>query len=313
MTREEYERLLKSDYWKGYSYSIIKERNFTCEDCGRRFPNERNKLQVHHLVYRDVRPWSYRPEELIVLCEDCHKRRHGIVSQPPPTPQEPSGNYTKSYSYSHEGYDKGGGVFGDFHMPSFYPVWRFVKRHKKLVFWSTAVLFVMLIGMCNGEEQTSTTEDAETEVMDNSTTSDSRSSRSSRTSVTRGEENINNAAGLPAIPQGDVVDVQDTPDESLEEAIVVEESEPVVQEVVTEVPKREETTLEILERKNHEDVVRQAKKAGVSTEGSTIEILERINHAEVVKQAKRAGVSTEGSTIEILERISRKDLEKYGY
>ena len=31
MTKEEYERLLKFDYWKGYSYSLIKERNFTCK------------------------------------------------------------------------------------------------------------------------------------------------------------------------------------------------------------------------------------------------------------------------------------------
>lgn len=79
MTREEYESLLKSDYWKGYSYSLIKERNFTCEDCGKQFPNERNKLQVHHLLYRDVKPWSYRPSEVVVLCEECHKKRHGIV------------------------------------------------------------------------------------------------------------------------------------------------------------------------------------------------------------------------------------------
>ena len=82
MTREEYEKLLKSDYWKGYSYSLIKERNFTCEDCGRQFPNERNKLQVHHLVYRDVNPWSYRPNEVVVLCEECHKKRHGIKDKP---------------------------------------------------------------------------------------------------------------------------------------------------------------------------------------------------------------------------------------
>ena len=25
MTREEYEKLLQSDYWKGYSYSLIKD------------------------------------------------------------------------------------------------------------------------------------------------------------------------------------------------------------------------------------------------------------------------------------------------
>ena len=80
MTKDEYRNLLQSDYWKGYSYSIIKERKFTCEDCGRVFLNERNKLQVHHLVYRDVMPWSYKPEELIVLCGECHKKRHGIAS-----------------------------------------------------------------------------------------------------------------------------------------------------------------------------------------------------------------------------------------
>lgn len=78
MTREEYRKLLNSDYWRGYSYSLIKERNFTCEDCGRRFYGQRNKLQVHHLKYRDANPWSYSPEELIVLCEDCHRKRHGL-------------------------------------------------------------------------------------------------------------------------------------------------------------------------------------------------------------------------------------------
>ena len=105
MTKEEYERLLKSDYWKGYSYSLIKERNFTCEDCGRRFYGERNKLQVHHLVYRDVNPWSYSPDEVIVLCEDCHKKRHGIATeneteQNASYTQSPFGEYDKGYSFS---------------------------------------------------------------------------------------------------------------------------------------------------------------------------------------------------------------------
>jgi len=73
----------------------------------------------------------------------------------------------------------------------------------------------------------------------------------------------------------------------------------------------EGSTIEILERINHKNVVKQAKEAGVSTEGSTIDILERINHANAVKQAKRMGVSTEGSTMEILDRIHRKTMEKY--
>ena len=78
MTKEEYRQLLNSDYWKGYSYSLIKERNFTCEDCGRRFYGQRNKLQVHHLRYRDANPWSYSPDELVVLCDACHRKRHGL-------------------------------------------------------------------------------------------------------------------------------------------------------------------------------------------------------------------------------------------
>ena len=95
MTKEEYEKLLKSDYWKGYSYSLIKERNFTCEDCHKIFYNERNKLQVHHLVYRDVNPWSYKPDEVVVLCEECHMKRHGLC---PPSDSERN-EYIKTYSY----------------------------------------------------------------------------------------------------------------------------------------------------------------------------------------------------------------------
>lgn len=105
MTKEEYEKLLQSDYWKGYSYSLIKERNFTCEDCGRSFPNMRNMLQVHHLVYRDANPWSYKPEELIVLCKECHKKRHGIYPDEEVILEEETANekvseqsYTNTYT-----------------------------------------------------------------------------------------------------------------------------------------------------------------------------------------------------------------------
>lgn len=105
MTKEEYENLLQSDYWKGYSYSLIKERNFTCEDCGRSFPNMRNMLQVHHLVYRDANPWSYKPEELIVLCKECHQKRHGIYPDSEPVAEKETTDeksdeqpYTNSYT-----------------------------------------------------------------------------------------------------------------------------------------------------------------------------------------------------------------------
>lgn len=80
MTRSEYKQLLSTDYWRGYSFAIIKERDFTCHDCKRRFFNQRQKLQIHHLVYYNVAPWSYYPHEIVVLCEECHKKRHGIIT-----------------------------------------------------------------------------------------------------------------------------------------------------------------------------------------------------------------------------------------
>ena len=72
------------------------------------------------------------------------------------------------------------------------------------------------------------------------------------------------------------------------------------------------SSLEIIERQNHERAVEQARRTGVSTEGSTIDILERINHKQVVEQGKRAGVSTEGSTVDILERINHKQIVEQG-
>lgn len=72
------------------------------------------------------------------------------------------------------------------------------------------------------------------------------------------------------------------------------------------------------ERNVESEILRQTitstpSKSENRKELSTIELMERRNHAEVVKQAKRAGVSSEGTTLEIMERINRKELEKYGY
>ena len=57
----------------------------------------------------------------------------------------------------------------------------------------------------------------------------------------------------------------------------------------------------------------QKTKKETQRELTTLEILERRNHEEVVKQAKRAGVSTEGSTTDILERINRKEIERMNW
>ena len=342
MTKEEYERLLKSDYWKGYSYSIIKERNFTCEDCGRQFLNERNKLQVHHLVYRDVKPWSYKPEELIVLCEDCHRKRHGIAS---PVSQEKS-SYRGNVGYSSGNYDRGGYRSGD-SVLTIIQRWVQGKNHGRIlsyayiaVFASILLALIYVISYREPKIEGPSIVKEYPPSIPNDTKNTSVPSATSREGVKNvisdegtaevSEENqpLEPLLGIPqadesiAEPKDNAIQTTtqraENDDKSTREPSTLELLERKNHADVVKQAKRagvstEGSTIDILERINHADVVKQAKRAGVSTEGSTIDILERINHADVVKQAKRAGVSTEGSTTDILERINRKDLESLGY
>ena len=285
MTKEEYEKLLKSDYWKGFSYSLIKERNFTCEDCGRTFYNERNKLQVHHLVYRDIAPWSYKPEELVVLCEDCHKKRHGITTG------------SENTGYSKITFDKdtkvvtSSDVYKDYNQST--KRINFNIRGKiryaliagliLLVIWGISI---MPVPQNNSYIKEPTQIDKPLPSAEPKVSPEYKPSLPSK-KVNVPEQNI-------TIPD---VDDYSFPNQK-------EDVRPSNRE------SRELSTMELLEKRQHEDVVRQARRAGVSSEGSTIEILDRIQHADVVKQAKRAGVSAEGSTIEILDRIQHADVVK---
>ena len=348
MTKEEYEKLLQSDYWKGFSYSLIKERNFTCEDCGRRFYNQRNKLQVHHLVYRDINPWSYKPEEMVVLCEDCHKKRHGIYSEPDIHTYAANGNdslggYTKSYSYSTETKDerqhhsdshteadrwgntngRNGGSGTNSSYP--YPIEPQNRFKWKYVLWGMLLLVALSLGWNKFSRQSTGSSDEQTTEQTRQSVVVERGSVESSTEPDKeAHDEISNSHSH-----------QNTKNDVANNVSVKEHSEPANQQedVITptttppiptshndfvpskeeSTPQRELTTIELLERRNHAEVVKQAKRAGVSTEGSTTDILERINHAEVVKQAKRAGVSTEGSTTDILERINRKEIEQMNW
>ena len=326
MTKEEYERLLKSDYWKGYSYSLIKERNFTCEDCGRCFYNERNKLQVHHLVYRDVNPWSYRPEEVIVLCEDCHKKRHGIPTgsaESTSYSQKPWGEYNKNYSSTTD--TKIETVFSsrtsiNNHDPFPIEPERPHGFQFKYVIYGVILFLVVMIGRDllfkhSSENNIKTSDEQKELVIENNQTTPSspieeKKSDSYRQTTSKKEaKQIDNISSTPSVDENVIL----ASEEPTTGANTLQTETPKTEPIDEPSPKeadRKLSTLEILERKNHADVVRRAQRAGVSTEGSTIEILERINHADVVKRAQRAGVSTEGSTIEILERINHADVVK---
>ena len=343
MTKEEYEKLLQSDYWKGFSYSLIKERNFTCEDCGRRFYNQRNKLQVHHLVYRDINPWSYKPEEMVVLCEECHKKRHGIWQDPVQEESTthshvPLGDYAKSYSYSEEikeerpyhstfqskadrwGNPIGMGNGDNLKDKNPFPEEPQNKFNWKYVLCGLLLILALTFGWNKFSQQTSNEnrEQIETNQSEERRNEDkpssvnaSAQSQDKEVKNTKTDNSDAKTTDKRIVEEHSVSSEQMSNPKTPSESYSVEDLNEVSETQKTKKePQRELTTLEILERRNHEEVVKQAKRAGVSTEGSTTDILERINHAEVVKQAKRAGVSTEGSTTDILERINHAEVVK---
>ena len=309
MTREEYEQLLKSDYWKGYSYSLIKERNFICADCGQRFYNERHKLQVHHLVYRDKNPWSYKPEELVVLCEKCHKKRHGIWQEPKQesnavSNQDIIGYYTKSYSYSFNNkearpynFDSCNGTENNnntddinYHKP-------FWKRTKfKYVLLGIVLLFAVSFGINEFYRKPINDQVLPQEFIEIPSKVDNSETKSQPTKGIKSslKKTIDKNHKIPNNSYDDelgesteinqttvIAELQseniDEINQGLEESVSTLNNKSV---------KSDEglSTLEILEKRNHANVVKRAKEVGVSTEGSTIEILDRINHANVVKQ-----------------------------
>ena len=328
MTKEEYIKLLKSDYWKGYSYSLIKERNFTCEDCGRIFLNERNKLQVHHLVYRDVNPWSYNPEEVVVLCEECHKKRHHIT-----TPTSPIGD--ASAYYTQQPLNKYQDTItpyisnkSDFQGPRttirkdnlranspdpFETNNRIKFRYLVAAFVTLLVILLNFNNISKDGVEISNNESLMQVIDVEPIAEESSTPIASKNNITK--------KPIHTPSNGIYEDSHDT--HQNQEVSVVQKYSNIgssstimseelrIDENILLAPNRDESelsTLEMLERKQHADVVERAREVGVSTEGSTLDILERINHANVVERAREAGVSTEGSTLDILERINHANV-----
>lgn len=50
---------------------VLKRDNYTCQSCGKK----NCKLEVHHIVFQS-KGGTNMPENLITLCEDCHKKVH---------------------------------------------------------------------------------------------------------------------------------------------------------------------------------------------------------------------------------------------
>ena len=73
-----YDEFLNTEYWLIISQYLKFKRNFTCEDCGKKY-SIFGQLNIHHLTYdRHGREHleEVQDEDLLVLCEQCHKNRH---------------------------------------------------------------------------------------------------------------------------------------------------------------------------------------------------------------------------------------------
>jgi len=69
--KQKYYIYLRSEKWKTFKSSLIEQRGLNCEKCGKN-----GSLDAHHLTYERI--FNELPEDIILLCKDCHKKEHSI-------------------------------------------------------------------------------------------------------------------------------------------------------------------------------------------------------------------------------------------
>lgn len=67
---KKYLEKLKDPRWQRLRLEILQRDDFSCQSCG----SNTETLHVHHLNYTGYNPWDAPENDLITLCEDCHKR-----------------------------------------------------------------------------------------------------------------------------------------------------------------------------------------------------------------------------------------------
>lgn len=68
-----YRKYLRSDWWRTLREIAIRRAENKCQDCGSSMG-----LQVHHASYDHLKTDS-EIDDLVVLCDYCHKKAHGIT------------------------------------------------------------------------------------------------------------------------------------------------------------------------------------------------------------------------------------------
>ena len=68
-----YKAFLKTQYWYDVKLRVLKRDKNSCVRCG-----STKMLQVHHLTYENHLHEAKHLNDLITLCNNCHKKEHGI-------------------------------------------------------------------------------------------------------------------------------------------------------------------------------------------------------------------------------------------
>jgi 5-methylcytosine-specific restriction endonuclease McrA len=69
-----YSEMLKRPEWYEKRKQVLKRDYFYCKKCG-----SNKNLEVHHKEYKgDIYPFDYKIDDLITLCNNCHKKQHNL-------------------------------------------------------------------------------------------------------------------------------------------------------------------------------------------------------------------------------------------
>jgi 5-methylcytosine-specific restriction endonuclease McrA len=75
--KTKYERYLETNKWKRIAKDARAQAKYKCQLCG-----EKNQpLHVHHNTYDHIYREARHPEDLIVLCKDCHTNLHQYLKK----------------------------------------------------------------------------------------------------------------------------------------------------------------------------------------------------------------------------------------
>lgn len=67
-----YNNYLNSIHWQKLRQNQLNEKSFRCQKCRKR--KQHYELQIHHKTYKHL--GHEHETDLILLCEDCHKKTH---------------------------------------------------------------------------------------------------------------------------------------------------------------------------------------------------------------------------------------------